>query len=517
MWNSNKKKQEILLGSIAGNTTWTVVIMGAALIVALTFFRIGFSEAAIIMIFLLGVLLVSAKTAGRIYGGLASVVGVLFFNYYFTDPIYTFQVHDPQYLVTFTVMLVVALMTSGLTAQVKYQAQLSALRTMRSEHLYQISRNMLKVQGVREACSTAAEQAEILFGHEIFLTLMDKENISAVYRKNGNEDLKFSEGITKAARQVFRTGIPKELSEGHSDEALVHLVPIIGQSRVLGVVGMFVEKSVPLDMEQKSLFEGLAALVALTIERERGIEAEQNTKVEMERERLRSTLLRAISHDLRTPLTGISGAAGTLLVNFEILSDQVKKELLEGISEDVAWLIRLVENLLSMTRIEAGRPDIRKTPEVVEEVVEEAVRQVKKRSGSRNMIVNMPKELMMVPMDGNLIEQVLINLLENAIKHTDDGMEILLTVCSTGDTIRFEVKDSGVGIRESDIPHIFEPFYTGESSPREARKGSGLGLAICRSIIEAHGGFITAVNGSTGGAVFSFEIPAYESEDTNHE
>ncbi len=516
MESETVKKHKTRQAFIVNNIIWTIGSISASILISLAFDRIGFSEATIIMTFLLGVLLVAASTDGYVYGIFASIIGVLAFNYYFTEPRYSLMVHDPQYIVTFAIMMVVALMTSTLTARVKRQADFSAMQTKRSEMLYHISQSMLKTQGVQEVYQLVIQHVERLFGCPVSLYFPDDHHIISKFGGTAEENEWINSQEAKIAGWVFRTGTAAGTGLETYPKLHGYFIPIIGQSRVLGVIGIDYPDESRLDKEQIALFEGVAAQAALALEREKVLEEQQQSKMEMERERLRNTLLRAISHDLRTPLTAISGAAGTILANYDDLDDGIKKNLLEGIGEDVQWLIRLVENLLSMTRIESGKPDIRKTSEAVEEVVAEAVAQVKKRSGDHRISVRMPADLIMIPMDGNLIEQVLINLMENAVKYTPAGSEIQVRVERAGKYVQFEVMDNGKGISEKDMPHLFNLFYTGENAFTDARKGSGLGLAICRSIVRAHGGEIVADNHHDGGAVFRFTIPIESSEEAHH-
>lgn len=492
----------LVIGSLAAST-----------VISAGFDRIGFSESTIILMYLLGVLLVASRTAGYLYGILASVVGVLSFNYFFTAPRFSLSVHDPQYIVTFVIMLIVALTTSALTARVKQQAELSSLREQRANMLYRISQDMLKTQGVQEIYLLTLQQLEILFGFPAALFFPDESRYLVRLQGAGAAGKEMNPREHDIAERVFRTGTTEEAGRAAGSGCYV---PVIGQNRVLGVLLIACPEEAPLEAEQITLLEAVAAQAALAIEREKVLEAEQSSRMEIERERLRNTLLRSISHDLRTPLTGIAGATSTILDNYDHLDDGIKKRLLEGMGEDVQWLIRLVENLLSMTRLEAGKPDIRTRLEAVEEVVAEAVAQVKKRSGQHRISVKMPKELIMVPMDGNLIEQVLINLMDNGIKYTPEGSEIQVRVEMAGEKVWFEVADNGNGIAEADMPHLFNLFYTGGNASPEARKGSGLGLAICQSIIHAHHGEIFAGNRPDGGAVFRFSIP-YDPQEASHE
>ncbi len=486
----------------------TMGILFFITLTALIFDWIGFSEATLILMYLLGVLVVASQTPGYIYGISASVIGVLLFNYFFTAPRLSLSVNDPQYLVTFFVMLMVAIVTSTLTARAKQQAELSALRENRANMLYQISQSMLKTKGVQDIYPVIIGQLENLFSFPVCLYFPDdKRTLVRIPKQEDGAGGNILEERERADR-VFRTGTSGETG---------CYVPVIGQSRILGVIVVACPGDVLMNEEQKTLLEAVAAQVALAVEREKVLEKEQSSKLEIERERLRNTLLRSISHDLRTPLTGIAGATSTILDNYDYLDDETKKKLLDGMGEDVQWLIRLVENLLSMTRLEAGVPVVKKHLEAVEEVVAEAVAQVRKRAGNHRISVKMPKDLILIPMDGNLIEQVLVNLMDNGIKYTPEGAEIKVGVERAGQHIWFEVLDNGNGIPDEDMPHLFDLFYTGGNIRAEARKGSGLGLAICQSIVRAHHGEIVAGNQPEGGAAFRFSLPVNDPEEATHE
>jgi len=222
---------------------------------------------------------------------------------------------------------------------------------------------------------------------------------------------------------------------------------------------------------------------------------------------LRSNLLRAISHDLRTPLTGIAGATATVLENNEFLDDETKKKLLQGVYNDAEWLTRQVENLLSMTRIDEGKLEVKKSLEALEGVVAESVQRMHMQAAGHIITVKIPDKLIMVPMDGKLIEQVLINLIDNAVKYTPVGSVIEINAYEKESVIVFEVADNGSGISKQAIEHIFNKFFTTGNKLTDGRRGVGLGLAICKSIVTAHGGTIEALNGKDGGSVFRFTLP----------
>jgi two-component system sensor histidine kinase KdpD len=245
----------------------------------------------------------------------------------------------------------------------------------------------------------------------------------------------------------------------------------------------------------------------MALERQYLSDEQRHILIESEKEKMRSNLLRAISHDLRTPLTGILGASSTILENGDSIDKVMHNKLLLNIKEDSQWLIRMVENLLSVTRINEGTMNVSKSPEAVEEIVAEALSRIKKRFINRKITVKVPTIFLLVPMDGTLIEQVLINLLENAIKHSPEDSLVEVEVKKNGNFAVFEVIDYGEGIAEQDLPYLFEGYISNEKHSTDSARGMGVGLSICMSIIKAHNGKMEAVNKKSGGAIFRFMLP----------
>ena len=236
------------------------------------------------------------------------------------------------------------------------------------------------------------------------------------------------------------------------------------------------------------------------------------TRLEMEREKMKSNLLRAVSHDLRTPLTSISGACSVLLESGEQLSKPQQKKLLTDIREEANWLIRMVENLLSVTRIgEEKTAKVVKTPEPVEEIVADLAGKFKKQFPGSPLTINIPEDFLMVPMDAILIEQVLINLLENAVVHAKTATRIVLSVEQTEHEAIFSVSDNGVGIDKERLPHLFDGYFSGkETTLSDGKRNMGIGLSVCNAIIRAHKGKMKAENLKEGGCRFSFTLPLEE-------
>ena len=279
---------------------------------------------------------------------------------------------------------------------------------------------------------------------------------------------------------------------------------------VFAVIGAALERRDSLDAFERSLMAALLGECALAMEKERLSQAKRQIELKAQQEQLRANLLRTISHDLRTPLTSISGNAGVLMANSAVLDEQKKQSLYGDIFDDAQWLINLVENLLSVTRIENGSLALQKTPELLSEIIEDALEHVNRRKDEHRITVQLESDFLMAKMDSRLIIQVLINLINNAIAYTPSGSRIDLSAYAAGDMIRVEVADNGAGIPDAAKERIFDLFYTAENRRGDGKRGMGLGLALCRSIINAHGGEISVRDNQPRGAVFSFTLHAQE-------
>ncbi len=237
-------------------------------------------------------------------------------------------------------------------------------------------------------------------------------------------------------------------------------------------------------------------------------------KIEGEKERMRANLLRAVSHDLRTPLTTIYGFSETLLENRESLSSEQKTKMLQGIKDDAQWLIRMVENLLSITKIDAESVRLNKMPIVLDELIDSVLIKIKKRYPNQEIDINIPSEVVMIPMDALLIEQVIVNILENAVQHAEGMQNLSLRVFSLSEQAIFEIEDDGCGISADRIDHIFDGGYSMEAETADSnRRNAGIGLSVCASIIKAHGGDIKAENKKSGGALFRFSLATENCEN----
>lgn len=248
------------------------------------------------------------------------------------------------------------------------------------------------------------------------------------------------------------------------------------------------------------------------------IKHQNELRFESEQERMRANLLRAISHDLRTPLTTICGASSILLENRDDLSKEQVDRMLKGICQDSQWLSRIVENLLSITKLEAGEVSIVKAPTVLDELIDSVLVKFQKRYPDTTVDVDIPDEFIAIPMDALLIEQVLINILENAVQHAENMTKLSLKVFTISDKAVFEIADNGCGIKEDRMPYLFTGYYRAHSADVDSKKcNAGIGLTVCRSIINAHGGDIRAENIKSGGALFRFTLNLEETENAEQQ
>lgn len=281
--------------------------------------------------------------------------------------------------------------------------------------------------------------------------------------------------------------------------------------QVYGVVGIAAADK-PLDAFETSILLSVLGECALALENQKNLEEKEAAAVLAKNEQLRANLLRSISHDLRTPLTSISGNASNLISNGDLFDAKTKAQMYTDIYDDAMWLINLVENLLSVSRLEEGRMNLHVSTELIDELVAEALRHIDRRSADYRLSVQGSEEYLLAQVDAKLVIQVLINIVDNAIKYTPPGSEIRIGWRRQGGFIYISVADDGPGIPDQAKPRIFDMFYSVSNQIGDSRRSLGLGLALCKSIVNAHGGEITVTDRQPHGAIFTFSVPAGEVE-----
>lgn len=492
----------------------TIGILIACTLIGLWFDFLGFSEANIITTFILGVLFNSIVTKGRIYSAVSSVLGVLVFNFVFTEPQFSLQAALPSYPVTFIVMLAASLITSTLTKRVKEQARQDAQKAYRTEVLLETSQKLQQASNQSEIIKETAQQMVKLLDRIVIFYLSKENTLSSpmVFGCEEEEALRryLSEDELAVAEWVYKNNKRAGATTNTLSAAKCLYLAVRGKDKVFAVVGIVMEKHVSLEMFEKSLVIAMLGECALALEKEWLSEIQKQISMQMQQEQLRANLLRAISHDLRTPLTSISGNAGILRGNSKVLSEEQKQGLYTDIYDDSLWLINLVENLLSITRIDNGTLNLNMQPELLEDVITEALLHINRRSVEHKIETVLEDEFLMARMDSRLIIQVIINIIDNAIKYTQEGSSIVISAKRDGVFIRVEIADDGSGIPDSAKEKLFDMFYTAKNISSDSRRGLGLGLPLCKSIINAHGGTIYVRDNMPQGTVFVFTLRAEE-------
>ncbi len=455
----------------------------------------------IVMVYLLGVLAVSTRW-GAGPSALASLLSVAAFDYCFVPPRYSFAVTDTQYVVTFLVMLATGLITSQLTARVKFAAAAARGREERTAALYALGRELAARDSRTAIADTAARHAATAVDAEVFILLTGEKTPLELHAAQP-ANLEISERVHGVAEWVLEHGQPAGLGTATLPGARALYLPIGVGLGVLGARPLHSGK--PFDPMQFHLLETFSRLAALAIERAELAETAERTRLQMEAERLRNSLLSAVSHDLRTPLAAIAGASSTLVEADGNLDAAARRELAESIYDESERLNRLVANLLDMTRLEGGAISVRKEWQPIEEIIGVVLNRLTRQLKQLNVQMHLDPNLPLVPIDDLLIQQVLMNLLENAIHFAPTGSTIDLSATAGEGEVKIEVADRGPGLKPGDEQRVFDKFY--RSASDGSRTGAGLGLAICRGIVELHGGRIWAENRMGGGAAFCFTIP----------
>ena len=490
----------------------TVLILAIATILGLSFYSFGFTDSNIITVYILGVLLTSLFTKGYTCGIIGSLVSVMLFNFFFTEPRLTFHAYDSGYPVTFAIMLVASVITGTLASKLKSHAKLSAQAAFRTKVLLDTNQLLQKAQNDEDIINITATQIMKLLNRSVVMYSVKDGKLTkgSLYSAQSDnlEDL-FTTTERNTAEWVYLNKHRAGASTNVYSKAKCVYFSIRINNNIYGVIGIRI-KGKPLDAFENSILLSILGECALAMDNRRNAKEKEQTAVLAKNEQLRANLLRAISHDLRTPLTSISGNAGNLLSNKDKLDEDTKMQIYTDIFDDSEWLISLVENLLSVTRIEEGRMNFNKSIELVDEITEEALRHIGRKSTEHKISVIHKDELLLANADAKLIVQVLINLIDNAIKYTPLGSEIKVITEKKNGYASISVIDNGNGIPDNIKPHVFEMFYTGDNRIADSRRSLGLGLALCKSIIGAHGGELTLTDNQPQGCNFTFTLPLGE-------
>ena len=498
MDKQTKKTSNVKYKNIVIHSVITIAFLFAATGIGYLFQYIGFSETNIVVVYLLAVLGVSCLTKGYFYGLIAAVTETFAFNFFFTTPIYTFSVNDPGYIITFIIMTITSIITGTLTSKVKHNAEIALEKDAEAKALYKLTNKLTDIKDMEDIAKISAQVVSEIFNCDAACLFFGDKPVCIQQTKCEQKYLKLDYDIIKKKAGLLRSGV--DLGNEYSDFV------IYGREEILGILRLPKADSTAMNEMHINLLHSMIESIALAADNYISREAKIKSREETDKERYRSNLLRSISHDIRTPLSGIMGTS-EMLMNMIEESDS-KHQLATEINGDANWLYSLVENILSLTRLKDGNIAINKQLEALEEIIGAAMARIKKQHPESKISVIVPDEVLLVPVDGKLIEQVLINLMDNAFKYSDGEAEIKIEAITKDKNAVITVTDSGRGIKEKDLPNIFKTFYIGKEKVSDGRKGVGLGLAICDTVISAHGGVINAENRTdVQGAIFRFTLP----------
>lgn len=460
--------------------------------------------ANIVMLFLLTVLLI-AVSLGLAPALLSAFLSVALFDFFFVPPRFSFEVHDGQYLVTFTVMLAVAIITGQLTAGLRRQADESDTEATRSRALYEMARDLSGALMVEQVAEITRKFLRSVMNSDATILLPD--STGALHPCSGQETARL-QIEPRFAIIAFERGTPVDCVQLANSGYAVLYLPLKAPMRVRGVIAVApTDGQTALLLGQRERLETMASLAAIAVERLHYIDVAQRTQVQVVSERLRSSILSAVSHDLRTPLTALVGLADSLTVSKPPLG-AVAQESAEAIREQAERLAGLVGNLLDMARLHAGEVTLQKEWQPIEEVIGSSIKLLGRALAEHPVKVILANGLPLVEFDAVLLERVFCNLLENAAKYSPPGSRVGIEAHVRDGMLEVAVSDSGPGFVLDKGSALFEMFVRGE--PESSKPGVGLGLAICSAIIEAHAGSITATNLPQGGACVTFTLPLGE-------
>lgn len=490
----------------------TIFIFAICTLIGWVIQKLQLTDTNIVTIYLLGVLLTSILTDGYLYSIAGSILSVFLFCFFLTEPKMSFQTYAVGYPVTFAIMLISSVITGTLATKLKTHARLSAQSAFRTQILFDTDKMLQKAKDSTDILKiTCTQLMKLLNRNIVAYVVKDKESIKTyLFSENKVEETKnaFSDNEQKIVEWVYRNKQKAGATTNYFGSAEDIYMPITIGDNVYGVIGIPAKEAL-LDSFEYSILIAVINECALAMENSKNIKEKEKIAVLAKNEQLRADLLRAISHDLRTPLCSISGNADMLLSNEQLLDEDTKHQIYTDIYDDAEWLIGVVENLLSITRLNDGRLKFKFTNQLLDEVIAEALRHINRKHDEHKIVMEC-EELLLARMDVRLILQVLINLVDNAIKYTDPGSVIRICAIREDGKAKIKVEDNGPGIPDEMKQHVFDMFYTGKNTIADSHRSLGLGLALCRSIIEVHDGELVVEDNIPHGSIFSFTLPLSE-------
>lgn len=493
----------------------TLLCLAISTAVGFAFDWAGFSESNIITIYILGVLVTAVSTSGHLYGAANSLLSVLAFNFFFTEPRFTLQADGPSYPVTFLIMLSSSIIASSLASRVKEQARMAAEKSYYTELLLGSSQKLQTIRTEWDCLRLTAEQLSRMFDRPVIYALNDADKELDFRIEPADEHTlleKLSTEEIGVAKWVQKNNKHAGATTNTLPDSKWLFLSVRGTRGVMGIVGVPIAGYVVPDAFEKNLMVALLGECGLSQERIRLEEERNQIALQTQRESLQANLLRAVSHDLRTPLTNINGSVGILMGKDQTLKPEVREQLYTAIDDDTNWLINMTENLLAATQLETDRTKLKTAPELLEDLFQSAVRQLDRRARDHHISVDLEDQTLMASMNAGMIQRVIINMMNNAIQYTPKDSHIILSGTRRKDWVEISVSDDGPGIPDEAKKHLFDLFYTAEQGKPDSKRGLELGLHLCQSIVNAHGGTITVSDHAPSGTTFRFTLPAVRTD-----
>ncbi|MGM0145191.1 DUF4118 domain-containing protein [Enterococcus sp. AZ162] len=445
-----------------------------------------FGEQNLMLVYIFFILLVARLTSGYFWSALSSILSVLAFNWFFVEPLYSLTVYKQGYPITLVIMLIVALMISNLMVRLKKQAVHAREKEQQMEILYELNKQFVLAEDQQQIVELSATYLGRLLDREVIF--FDKHAIKL--SQYTPKDAPFLLDHPEEAAVAYWTA-KNQKDSGYGTDTLSgakgFYLPIVANGKTLAVLGIRRSRGLPIEDSQLNYLRLVLTQLAVILEQTELKNEKEQIELENEREKVRSNLLRAISHDLRTPLTAISGIAETLLQTDEELKQATRQKLLTDIQTESQWLIRMVENLLSITRINMDTMQVKKTTEPIEEIIEAVYEHVTKVYPDKELLVHLPTAVLFVEVDPILIEQAMFNLVENAFRHGSTQGQVEVSVFQEGQQVICEVKNDGE-ISLKQYEKIQMNLSNEEEVPIDSKNGLGIGLSIVKTIIHAHNG-----------------------------
>ncbi|MFY0519662.1 DUF4118 domain-containing protein [Lysinibacillus sp. UGB7] len=492
------------------------VVFSLVSLLSLYFFTIGVSDSNIITIYILGVLILAIWSSGWMISIISSVIAVLLFNFFFTEPRFSFEAYHRDYPMTFLIMFISGVITSSLTKKIKKQASIAVRKSYRMEVLLETNRKLQHAKSMDDIIYEGMSQIVKLVEkpvqfYEIEHNLIVKSIFYRTKSMTNNENNEIAALFENTnERGVVNWVVNNQHVAGVTTdifpEVNAYYLPIVSSGSVRGVVGVALSKNSPLPAFERNILHAIMNDFSFALDKWYLQKLNAEVAKEAELEQMRANLLRAVSHDLRTPLTTISGNADILMTNTADISETEKLRLYEDIYKNSKWLVQMVENLLAVSKLDDGQFAIEMQLELVEDIIQEAFSHVIPINNTHKIAYHVEPELLLAVMDARLIIQVIINIMDNALTYTSSDSHITFIAKEVGESVHFSIMDNGPGIDDALKETLFEPFVTGKVQRSDSRRGLGLGLALCQTILRLHGSELTVSDNKPQGTIFNFSL-----------